>query len=349
VKKIILTVLALALAGPAAAQPRVVAGSSKDILTTGVTNSTSFTATEFSSAPAVYVSTIIGIGKISENALDIRDEEGNSLLRFDGGTGSGLSINIKKFGVGSRRYDLDVYGESDNGTPGIGLRKKDTSVLAGDVLGAIYWYDGDTSTNGKTEKAYHKLQAGADDWGSSTAMESAHHFGTSRYGGTIVDRMIVTSSMTKVHQLLIAGKDVDLTPATTIVCSTCALQVIGGTSISGALDVIGAATITGGAGIGAALESNKALVVKSLSATGSVAVVEIKNSGGTTLAAFLQDGSFGLNVSNPSEKLHINAGTIRFTAGGTAPTAGGALCLNASGDMKKCTSAVDASGNCTCP
>jgi hypothetical protein len=31
------------------------------------------------------------------------------------------------------------------------------------------------------------------------------------------------------------------------------------------------------------------------------------------------------------------------------PSSGGALCLNSSGTISKCTSAVDASGNCTCP
>jgi len=59
-------------------------------------------------------------------------------------------------------------------------------------------------------------------------------------------------------------------------------------------------------------------------------------------------GNVGIGTTSPADKLDISSGTIRMAGSGT-PTGGGALCLNASGQMAKCTSAVDASGNCTCP
>ena len=60
-------------------------------------------------------------------------------------------------------------------------------------------------------------------------------------------------------------------------------------------------------------------------------------------------GNLGVGTTGaPASKLHLSSGTIRIDGTG-APTTGGALCLNAGGAMSKCTSAVDVSGNCTCP
>ena len=61
-----------------------------------------------------------------------------------------------------------------------------------------------------------------------------------------------------------------------------------------------------------------------------------------------EDGSVGIGTTAPATKLHMSSGTLTIDGTG-APTTGGALCLNAGGAMSKCTSAVDASGNCTCP
>lgn len=60
------------------------------------------------------------------------------------------------------------------------------------------------------------------------------------------------------------------------------------------------------------------------------------------------DKYLGIGTTSPAAKLHVSSGTIHIDGTG-APTYGGALCLNAAGNMSKCTSAVDASGNCTCP
>jgi hypothetical protein len=57
----------------------------------------------------------------------------------------------------------------------------------------------------------------------------------------------------------------------------------------------------------------------------------------------------GVGSAGPAEKLHISSGTIIIDGNGTAPTAGGALCINTARKITKCTSVVDASGNCTCP
>lgn len=59
-------------------------------------------------------------------------------------------------------------------------------------------------------------------------------------------------------------------------------------------------------------------------------------------------GRVGVGTSSPASKLEISSGTITMIGTG-APTSGGALCLNASKQISKCTTAVDASGNCTCP
>lgn len=64
----------------------------------------------------------------------------------------------------------------------------------------------------------------------------------------------------------------------------------------------------------------------------------------------MQAGNVGVGTGgSPVEKLHISSGTILIDGNGTAPTAGGALCINTSRKIVKCTSVVDVSGNCTCP
>ena len=68
--------------------------------------------------------------------------------------------------------------------------------------------------------------------------------------------------------------------------------------------------------------------------------------GGSTLV--VSGGNVGIGTTTPASKLDISSGTITL-AGTGAPTTGGALCLNAAKQMSKCTSAIDASGNCTCP
>lgn len=59
-------------------------------------------------------------------------------------------------------------------------------------------------------------------------------------------------------------------------------------------------------------------------------------------------GNVGIGATNPNMKLHVSSGTIKVDGSG-APATGGALCLNSAGTMSKCTTVVDASGNCTCP
>lgn len=70
----------------------------------------------------------------------------------------------------------------------------------------------------------------------------------------------------------------------------------------------------------------------------------------TTLAlnTSITSATLGVGKTFPVTKVHISSGTITLDGTG-APTTGGALCLNSVGAMSKCTTAIDASGNCTCP
>lgn len=69
----------------------------------------------------------------------------------------------------------------------------------------------------------------------------------------------------------------------------------------------------------------------------------------------LPNGQFGVGTSTPSSGFELFGGSITIQGPGAGlslrdgPTLGGALCLNATGALSKCTSLVDASGNCTCP
>jgi hypothetical protein len=69
---------------------------------------------------------------------------------------------------------------------------------------------------------------------------------------------------------------------------------------------------------------------------------------GAEIFRWKNGGNVGIGTASPATKLHLSSGTITIDGTGS-PTTGGALCLNASGAMSKCTTVVDVSGNCTCP
>lgn len=75
---------------------------------------------------------------------------------------------------------------------------------------------------------------------------------------------------------------------------------------------------------------------------------EIGRPGASAALTIDRSDNVGFGSFGPASRLHVSSGTIRIDGTG-APTTGGALCLNAGGAMAKCTSAIDASGNCTCP
>lgn len=75
-----------------------------------------------------------------------------------------------------------------------------------------------------------------------------------------------------------------------------------------------------------------------------------------TMAIVAQgSGNVGIGTLNPSSKFDLNGGSITIRGANAGlnitggPATGGALCLNAGGNLSKCTSVVDISGNCTCP
>lgn len=96
--------------------------------------------------------------------------------------------------------------------------------------------------------------------------------------------------------------------------------------------------------------------------TGNATSFQIGTS--SVVAKNLAGGVFGFGINTtPTVNFEV-AGTAKISLSGDvaldivgfskfsgtgSPTTGGALCLNASNRMTKCTSAVDASGNCTCP
>jgi len=81
--------------------------------------------------------------------------------------------------------------------------------------------------------------------------------------------------------------------------------------------------------------------------------------GTTYLDAMNAAGNDGLRIDNGGSITRYSSGAkgvVSLPSGGGiglsgtgSPTTGGALCLNSSNILAKCTSAVDASGNCTCP
>lgn len=179
-----------------------------------------FTATTFSSAPVMLVSTISAPGA----QLNVYTEGGNRALAVSHGSNSGLRVNIGTFS-GSQIGNLEVF---NTGAPALYFRRNNTSVSAGHTLGGISYRDSDTSTGGSTRKSYYEVLA-EGSWSSGQAMEQSHRWGLSRAGGTAADYMVLSSTG------LLITPGVGSAEGALLACSTCALQVVGNGNFSGSL------------------------------------------------------------------------------------------------------------------
>lgn len=188
-------------------------------LSYGISGGT-FTATTFSSAPVMLVSTISAPG----TQLNVYTEGGNRAVVVSHGANSGLRVNIGTFS-GSQIGNLEVF---NTGSPALYFRRNDTSVTSGDTLGRISYRDSDTSTGGSTTKAFYRLSA-EGGWSSGQTMEQAHRWGLSRSGGTEADYMVLSSTG------LLITPGVGSTEGSLMACSSCALQVVGNGNFSGSL------------------------------------------------------------------------------------------------------------------
>lgn len=89
-------------------------------------------------------------------------------------------------------------------------------------------------------------------------------------------------------------------------------------------------------------------------ANGGLAIGSYGGGGAIPSNSLIVSGSVGIGTASPGTKLHMSSGTLTVDGTGagfnlTSVTTGGAVCFNSSHNLSKCTTAVDASGNCTCP
>lgn len=87
---------------------------------------------------------------------------------------------------------------------------------------------------------------------------------------------------------------------------------------------------------------------------GSYNILSLNGNDGSTIANLIglqagQSNDPNLYVVAKATVSFYTGGTEKMRINNTAITTGGALCLNSSKEVSKCTSAVDGSGNCTCP
>ena len=152
-------------------------------LTYGLTAST-FTATEYSSAPVMHVSTFAASGD-----FNFYTDDGDHALHIGAGTTSGLRVNQGTW-AGGQSWNIELFNTSE---PTFAFRRNKTSISDGQTLGGLYWRDHDTSTGGSGVKAYMKVNP-RGNWGSNDPMETEFNWGLSRSGGTASDYMVLTSS-----------------------------------------------------------------------------------------------------------------------------------------------------------
>lgn len=208
--------------------------------TTGAYTAESFTATSYSSAPVVYVSSVQAASQktpgIDQEDILFYDASGNIILNLDGGSSSGLRINQKRSNssLGSRVYNLEIFGSNDNSTPDAAFRSKDTTIIANQNLGNWAWRDSDSSTGGSGEKAVFGAWSGQSDWSTGTSFESEFRWGMNRENPNAFNyHLIVNSTHTITRGLVVSGQNsAALASSSQIICSTCALDVRGAVAIS---------------------------------------------------------------------------------------------------------------------
>lgn len=120
---------------------------------------------------------------------------------------------------------------------------------------------------------------------------------------------------------------------------------------------ISSATSTGGISAVDNITATKSNV--QIQAVGVAANIGAYGSGTTYLDAMNAAANSGLRITNDGVITRYSSGAkgiITFpSAGGISitgtgsPSTGGALCLNSSNLISKCTTSIDSSGNCTCP
>lgn len=207
-------------------------------------NSVSYTATSYSSAPIVNVSTISAPG-----ILGLYTGGGFFAAKFNA---DGTSrFNIGAFTDGTLG-DMELI---DTGSPDFYFRRNDTSVTAAEGLGCFYWDTNDSSTGGGAVKSNLCLAA-AGTWGSGQTMEQTLSLSLSRGGGTPADYVVATTS----GVLITSGAG--FTAGTTISCATCTLQVVSpagsGISVVGNIEVSSTVVVGGGSVIARITKTNTA-------------------------------------------------------------------------------------------
>lgn len=134
-------------------------------------------------------------------------------------------------------------------------------------------------------------------------------------------------------------------------------------TVNGNIHSSGTITTSGNLGVGTSAPATTLGVAGAVQISSSAAIAPSMATGireGLHFTHTVSDGvsritgSYGaangkLQVVSDNVDFYTGAGVMTINLPAAGATTGGALCLNASKVLTKCTSAVDASGNCTCP
>jgi hypothetical protein len=190
------------------------------------------TATVFSSAPIVYVSTL----SIPNDGLAIFGNDGLQVAMFDGnGASRGLRVNGSNasWNTASLIGALEVI---DSGDPWIYFRRNDTGITSGELLGGTMYRDNDTSTGGTADRQYDIVEADGG-WSSNQTFATIRRFGIDTKAQSEPQDVITITSTGTYFTNSSLGSAESGTPL--VACGTCVLQAVApagsGVSITGLL------------------------------------------------------------------------------------------------------------------
>lgn len=312
---------------------------------TATTFASSITVNSQAGIPSIPVATTIGGSVTVNNALDVNHTTADSYANISGGSGDASA----ELGIGGDggNHNVMFYSQATNNS-GFLFRTRNTASAAnvnalsisGD--GAATFSSSVTVRGNAFQVDGSTFAVSAGNVGIGVAAPTSRLTVRSESGNVFVQNVLSSDnqSLFTVEQVASAGAGrIDIYDA-----AGSAGAVIRGSGDSYILN--------GDFGMGTFSPASDLGASPTLHIAGAAPSLRLDDTGTSTDAEFYIDGStmnFATRHVGGLMRFSTGDGVDALTIPANGVVTGGALCLNASKILSKCTSQPDASGNCTCP